>query len=122
MPRRGTPTTYPAPPLEFADRGLIGPSPCMPVPCRREIFSSSVISFSTMAARWSGDSDVFIQGREDALSRGPANADRTARFRIIKFRAIKLKIPRRIRGAGECRAIGFLFLPLVNLPKKWPFI
>jgi len=41
-----------------------------------------------MAARWSGYSDVFIQGREDALSRGPAKAARTARFRIIVLRII----------------------------------
>ncbi len=34
----------------------------MPLPCTRLIFSSSVISFSTMSARSSGDKLVFIQG------------------------------------------------------------
>src|SRR6202162_2228829 len=60
MPKRGIGTTYPAPPLDFTDSGLIGPRPFMPVPCKREIFSSSVISFTTRAARSSGERAVFI--------------------------------------------------------------
>src|ERR1051326_1272522 len=62
MPSRGIPTTYPAPPFEWIASGLIGLSPTMPVPWSREIFSSSVISLTTMAARWSGDRLAFIQG------------------------------------------------------------
>src|SRR5215470_365158 len=64
MPSRGIPTTYPAPPFEPEDSGLIGPSPGCPVPCSNVIFSSSVISLTTIAARSSGDKLVFIQGEE----------------------------------------------------------
>src|ERR1700677_1067644 len=62
MPRRGIPTTYPAPPFDFTASGLIGLSPSNPVPCRREIFSSSVICLSTSDARSSGVRPVFIHG------------------------------------------------------------
>src|SRR5215470_12577946 len=34
----------------------------IPVPCSREIFSSSVIAFTTMLARSSGERPVFIHG------------------------------------------------------------
>src|SRR6266700_2008102 len=65
MPSRGIPTTYTAPPFEPEDSGLIGPRPGCPVPCSNVIFSSSVISFTTSAARSSGERLVFIQGDED---------------------------------------------------------
>src|SRR5271165_1332144 len=62
MPRRGMPGTYPAPPLECTASGLIGLRPCMPVPCRNVIFSSSVISLTTIDARSSGERLGFDQG------------------------------------------------------------
>src|ERR1700690_1718853 len=62
MPRRGMPGTYPAPPLECTARGLIRLRPAMPVPCSRVIFSSIVISFTTIDARSSGDRLGFDQG------------------------------------------------------------
>src|SRR5690349_20395709 len=58
------PTTYPAPPFDPEDRGLIGPNPGCPVPCNSVIFSSSVISLTTSAARSSGERLVFIQENE----------------------------------------------------------
>src|SRR5438045_9619795 len=67
MPSRGMPTTYPAPPFEPEANGLNGPNPSIPVPCSSVIFSSSVISFTTMAARSSGKRLVFIHGSEDLL-------------------------------------------------------
>src|SRR6476661_5777978 len=67
MPRRGIPGTYPAPPLEWMARGLIGLSPTMPVPCSIWIFSSMVISLTTIEARSSGERLVFIQGRDASL-------------------------------------------------------
>src|ERR1700722_1877565 len=70
MPRRGIPGTYPAPPFECMAKGLIGLRPCIPVPCSRVIFSSMVISFNTMAARSSGESELFIQGSAEGLSCG----------------------------------------------------
>src|SRR5450432_3210118 len=76
IPRRAIPTTYPAPPLEADDSGLIGPRPGCPVPCSIVIFSSSVISLTTMAARSSGDRLVFIQGGGGAFSCEPACASR----------------------------------------------
>src|SRR5579864_2233866 len=72
MPSRGIPTTYPAPPLEWIASGLIGLRPAIPVPWSREIFSSSVISLTTIAARWSGDRLGFIQGCCLALDCAPA--------------------------------------------------
>ena len=62
MPRRGMPGTNPAPPFECTASGLMGLSPAMPVPCSNWIFSSSVISFTTIAARSSGDRVEFDQG------------------------------------------------------------
>src|SRR5207253_10128819 len=59
------PTTYPAPPFDPEDSGLMGPKPGCPVPCSNVIFSSSVISFTTSAARSSAERLVFIQGDED---------------------------------------------------------
>ena len=35
----------------------------MPLPCSNEIFSSSVICFSTISARSSGERFLFIQGK-----------------------------------------------------------
>src|SRR5215470_5295391 len=64
MPSRGIPTTYPAPPFEPEDSGLIGPSPGCPVPCSKVIFSSSVISLTTRAARSSAERVVFIHGND----------------------------------------------------------
>ena len=40
----------------------------MPVPCSSVIFSSMVISFSTIAARSSGESELFIHGCAEELS------------------------------------------------------
>jgi hypothetical protein len=56
----------------------------MPVPCKREIFSSSVISFTTSAARSSGERRLFIQGAGDALCSEPvcAKAGNSARLRM----------------------------------------
>src|SRR5215469_11663522 len=65
MPRRGMPTTYPAPPFDPADSGLTGPNPFMPVPCSRVIFSSRVICWTTIVARSSGESFGFIHGKLD---------------------------------------------------------
>src|SRR5579863_3250000 len=62
MPSRAMPGTYPAPPLELTINGLRGLSPSIPVPWSREIFSSSVISLTTMDARSSDDRLGFIQG------------------------------------------------------------
>src|SRR5580692_10831647 len=42
--------------------GLSGLSPAMPVPCKREIFSSRVISLTTIEARASGERFAFDQG------------------------------------------------------------
>src|SRR5690348_2584829 len=56
------PGTYPAPPLEWMASGLIGLSPTMPVPCSIWIFSSMVISLTTIEARSSGERLGFIQG------------------------------------------------------------
>ena len=67
MPSRGIPGTYPAPPLEWMASGLIGLSPTMPVPCSIWIFSSMVISLTTIEARSSGERLVFIQGCDVSL-------------------------------------------------------
>src|SRR5436305_176288 len=67
MPSRGIPGTYPAPPLEWMASGLIGLSPTMPVPCSIWIFSSIVISLTTIEARSSGERLVFIQGCDPSL-------------------------------------------------------
>src|SRR5256885_12104138 len=67
MPSRGIPGTYPAPPLEWMASGLIGLSPTMPVPCSIWIFSSIVISLTTIEARSSGERLRFIQGCDVSL-------------------------------------------------------
>src|ERR1035437_9123707 len=84
IPNRGIPTTYPAPPLEFAANGLSGLRPAMPVPCKRETFSSSVISFNTSAALSSGERLLLIQGAGGFLCSEPAcaKAGKSARLRI----------------------------------------
>src|SRR6185437_1549304 len=64
MPSRGIPTTYPAPPFEPDDSGLICPKPSIPVPCSSVIFSSRVITFTTIAARSSSESLGSIHGPE----------------------------------------------------------
>src|SRR5580658_4439355 len=64
IPSRGTPSTNPAPPFPSSGSGFwtsLG-QPGMPIPCNRSIFSSSVISFSTMFARSSGERPAFIHG------------------------------------------------------------
>src|SRR6266403_2208470 len=68
MPRRGMAMTWPAPPLECTANGLTGPSPLIPVPCRSEIFSSIVISFTTIAARSSGERLKFSHGLDVVLA------------------------------------------------------
>src|SRR5579871_2452149 len=68
IPKRGIPTTYPAPPFDPEDKGLTGPSPSMPVPWSKLIFSSRVISFRTIVARSSGASLVFAQGHLEAAA------------------------------------------------------
>src|SRR5579872_766243 len=83
MPSRGISTTYPAPPLEWIASGLIGLNPTMPVPWSREIFSSSVISLTTMAARWSDERLVFIQGRCLALDCAPAE-DGSRKLEVVR--------------------------------------
>src|SRR5450755_1915390 len=64
--------------------GLIGLRSFIPVPCSKETFSSSVISFTTSAARSSGDRLVFIHG---ALPGEPgcaeAGSDTTLMTRIL---------------------------------------
>src|SRR6266487_1963008 len=62
MPSRGISTAYPAPPLECTASGLIGLSPIMPVPWSIVIFSSMVISLTTIEARSSGERLGFIHG------------------------------------------------------------
>src|ERR1035437_1786579 len=84
IPKRGIPTTYPAPPLDPTASGLTGPRPFSPVPCKSETFSLSVISFMTSAALSSGERLVFIQGAGGLLGSEPACADagNSARLRI----------------------------------------
>src|SRR5215831_19512562 len=52
MPSRGMDNVYPAPP--FDSDGLVEKK-SSPFPCKRESFSSTVISFSTISARASGE-------------------------------------------------------------------
>src|ERR1700724_1073677 len=97
MPKRGTPTTYPAPPLEWTESGLMWLRPAMPVPWRREIFSSSVISFRTRSARSSGETAGFIHGCEgfrlDWAETGRTAADRTeSRGLIRRMRDIDIMV------------------------------
>src|ERR1035438_8045599 len=99
MPKRGTPTTYPAPPFDLTASGLIGLSPSMPVPCNNETFSSSVISLTTQDARSSGERLEFVQG----LALPPDCAQDGARtmLRII------VRVKNRFSREGPCRGIVF---------------
>src|SRR6266700_5403530 len=90
MPRRGTPTTYPAPPFERTESGLMGPRPFMPVPWSREIFSSSVICLRTRAARSSGERAGFIQGRVEEFCEDWAKAGCVAVKRMASENVTKL--------------------------------
>src|SRR5579859_1612931 len=84
MPSRTMPGTYPAPPFECTISGLSRLSPSIPVPWSRLIFSSSVISLTTMDARSSGDKLVLLHGcfvvgdcaKPDEMSTTIANHER----------------------------------------------
>src|SRR5882757_9326603 len=76
----------------------MGLRPCMPVPWRREIFSSSVISLRTRSARSSAERAGFIQGcvdfgfaafEEDSAGRAKANRAR-AKARMLERRDVRV--------------------------------
>src|SRR5437016_13562827 len=85
------PTTYPAPPFDPEDSGLMGPKPGCPVPCSNVIFSSSVISFTTSAARSSAERLVFIQGDEDLVG---GDCPRNGSATLNKINSCRMRPPR----------------------------
>src|ERR1700727_1157038 len=62
IPSRSMPAIKPAPKFDRAGIGEPARRTPQPVPCTIWIFSSRVIWPSTMSARSSGESDLFIQG------------------------------------------------------------
>src|ERR1700722_14365539 len=99
MPRRGIPGTYPAPPLEWIASGLMGLSPSMPVPCSMLIFSSMVISLTTMDARWSGD--------KLELDQGWVFSPDWAEEKRVQLRTMLVRLKNRFTREQACRGIIF---------------
>src|SRR5882724_10652994 len=90
------------------ESGLMGLRPSMPVPWRREIFSSSVISLRTRSARSSAERAGFIQGcvdfdlaafEDDWAGAGKAKANRTrTRARPLMLRRRDVMVSEIVMG------------------------
>jgi hypothetical protein len=78
--------------------GLIRLSPSMPVPCSIEIFSSMVISLTTIAARSSGERLEFDHGWLLLL-------DWAREVETAKLRMITVRVKNEIRRETPCRGI-----------------
>src|SRR3954465_7654686 len=102
IPNRGMAGTYPAPPFDPLASGLTGPRPFKPVPCNIEIFSSSVICFTTSDARSSADKVVFIQGR--LVSFWPVAKDESRR-RIASKKEKDRQYRNTLANAGASRSL-----------------
>src|SRR5882762_1662450 len=105
----------------------MGLRPCMPVPWRREIFSSSVICLRTRSARSSAERAGFIQGWENFVlaafeedwaraGRAKANRARARRLRQRDVRVVEIVIGVIVFFRRDLVGWGELYLARTMIP------
>src|SRR5882724_124502 len=104
------------------ESGLMGLRPSMPVPWRREIFSSTVISLRTGSARSSAERAGFIQGcvgfdlaafEVDWAGAGKAKANRT-RARPLMLRRRDVMVSEIVMGLSFSFGEIWLARPMIT--------